>query len=62
MTEPCLLSAIEARRLIGAKKLSPVELLESCLKRIAKTNKAINAVVAMDEKRARMVAREQKPR
>ncbi len=59
MTEPCLLSAIEARRLIGAKKLSPVELLESCLKRIAKTNKAINAVVAMDEKRARMVAREQ---
>lgn len=29
-TEPCDLSAVEARRLIGAAKLSPVELLESC--------------------------------
>ncbi len=59
MTEPCHLSAIEARRLIGSKKLSPVELLDSCLKRIAKTNKAINAIVALDEKRARRVAKEQ---
>ena len=29
MTEPCDLSAVEARRLIGAKRLSPVELTES---------------------------------
>lgn len=57
MTEPCDLSAIEARRLIGAKKLSPVELLESCLKRIAEVNPALNAVVAMDEKGARQAAK-----
>ena len=31
MTEPCDLTATEARRLIGRKKLSPVTLLESCL-------------------------------
>ena len=31
MTEPCDLTAIEARRLIGRKALSPVELLESCI-------------------------------
>ena len=52
MTHPCDLSAIEARRLIGMRKLSPVELLESCLRRIEKTNPHINAIVALDEKRA----------
>lgn len=56
MSEACDLSAVEARRLIGCKKLSPVELLESCLKRIAATNPALNAVVAMDEARARREA------
>jgi amidase len=58
-TEPCDLSAVEARRLIGAKRLSPVELLESCLKRIEATNGAVNAVVAMDEPLARRRATEQ---
>lgn len=58
-TEPCDLSAVEARRLIGAKRLSPVELLDSCLKRIAATNGAVNAVVAMDEALARRRAKEQ---
>ncbi|SHI91376.1 Asp-tRNAAsn/Glu-tRNAGln amidotransferase A subunit [Roseomonas rosea] len=56
MTEPCDLPALEARRLIGAKKLSPVELLDSCLARIEAVNPAINAVVAIDE-RARDAAR-----
>ncbi|WP_424136465.1 amidase [Roseomonas chloroacetimidivorans] len=56
MTEPCDLSALEARRLIGSKKLSPVELLDSCLARIAAVNPAINAVVAMDD-RARAAAK-----
>lgn len=55
-TEPCDLSAVEARRLIGAKKLSPVELLESCLARTTDTNGAINAVVAQDETIARKTA------
>lgn len=57
MTEPCDLSAIEARRLIGAKRLSPVELLESNLKRIQATNGAVNAIVAIDEKAARKQAK-----
>jgi amidase len=48
MAEPCDLSALEARRAIGARKLSPVELLDSCLARIEATNGAINAIVAMD--------------
>jgi Asp-tRNA(Asn)/Glu-tRNA(Gln) amidotransferase A subunit family amidase len=57
MTEPCDLTALEARRLIGTKKLSPVELLDSCLARIEAVNPAINAVVAIDE-RARVWARQ----
>jgi amidase len=47
MTDACDLSAVEARRLIGLRQLSPVELLESCLRRIEATN-AVNAIVAMD--------------
>ncbi len=58
-TEPCDLSAVEARRLIGAMKLSPVELLDSCLERIAATNGTVNSVVAMDEPLARKRAKEQ---
>lgn len=53
MSEPCELSAVEARRLIGTKKLSPVELLASCLKRIEQVNPAVNAVVAMCVDRAK---------
>jgi amidase len=57
-TEPCDLSAVEARRLIGRKALSPVELLESCLSRVEAVNPAVNAVVALDTDRARSAARE----
>jgi Asp-tRNA(Asn)/Glu-tRNA(Gln) amidotransferase A subunit family amidase len=57
MTEPCDLSAVEARRKIGARQLSPVELLESCLARIGQVNHAVNAMVALDEDRARAAAR-----
>ncbi len=49
MSAPCELSAVEARRLIGERKLSAVELVKSCLDRIAKTNPRVNAVVALDE-------------
>lgn len=58
MTEPCDLSAVAARRLIGARKLSPVELLESCLARIGQVNHAVNAMVALDTDRARAAAKE----
>ena len=53
MGEACDLSAVEARRLIGRKELSPVELLESCVARVEQTNKAVNAIVAMDVMAAR---------
>jgi Asp-tRNA(Asn)/Glu-tRNA(Gln) amidotransferase A subunit family amidase len=57
MTEPCDLSAVEARRLIGRKRLSPIELLESCIARIEMVNAAVNAVVATCYDRAREEAR-----
>ncbi len=58
MTEPCDLSATEARLLIGRKQLSPVELVESCIGRIEAVDHAVNAVVARDFERARAAARE----
>ena len=57
MTEPCDLSAVEARRLIGRKRLSPIELLESCIARIEMVNSTVNAVVAKCYERARSEAR-----
>jgi amidase len=58
MTEPCDLPAIEARRAIGRRQLSPVELLESCLARVEATNGAVNAMVAIDADGARRRAAE----
>ena len=59
MTKPCELSATEARRLIGLGRLSPVELLESCIRRIDAVNPAVNAVVTFDYEGARRIATEQ---
>src|SRR6476646_5652419 len=53
MTEPCDLSAIEARRLIGRRSLSPTALLQSCARRIEETNRFVNAIVAIDLNTAR---------
>ena len=58
MTKPCDLSAVEARRLIGRKALSPVELTESCIKRIKKVDGALNAITAIDEEGSREAAKE----
>ncbi len=49
MTRPCELSASEARKLIGKKKLSSLELTKSCLENVKKFNPKINAIVAIDE-------------
>ncbi len=57
MTEPCDLSAVQARRLMGCKRLSPVELMASCIGRIGQVNGKVNAVVAMDAERALAEAR-----
>ncbi len=58
MTEPCDLTAVEARRLIGQRRLAPSALLESCIARIEAVDHAVNAVVARDFAGARMAARE----
>jgi Asp-tRNA(Asn)/Glu-tRNA(Gln) amidotransferase A subunit family amidase len=55
--EPCDLSATDARRLIGLKQLSPVELMDSCIRRIEDVDHAINAVVTRDFERARQMAK-----
>jgi amidase len=51
------LSAVELRRLIGERKVSPVELLEACIARIEAIDPAINAICARDYERARASAR-----
>jgi amidase len=57
VTEPCDLDAVAARRLIGAKKLSATELLESCIARMDAVDPAVNAMVARDDISARAAAR-----
>jgi Asp-tRNA(Asn)/Glu-tRNA(Gln) amidotransferase A subunit family amidase len=57
MSEPCELTAVEARALIGRKKLSPVELLESCIGQIEAVDPAVNAMVARDYDGARAGAK-----
>ena len=56
MTRPCELSALEARNLIGRKRMSPVELLESCIDQIERLNPTVNAVVTVAYDRARLEA------
>jgi Asp-tRNA(Asn)/Glu-tRNA(Gln) amidotransferase A subunit family amidase len=57
MPELCDLSAIELRRLIGVKAISPVELLASCRARVERINGAVNAFVATCWARAEAEAR-----
>jgi Asp-tRNA(Asn)/Glu-tRNA(Gln) amidotransferase A subunit family amidase len=57
MADPCDLVAVEARRLIGHKRLAPTELLESCIARIEAVDHAVNAMVARDFDRARGAAK-----
>lgn len=44
----CDLPAVELRRLIGTRRISPVELVRDCIRRIEAVNPAVNAVVATD--------------
>jgi amidase len=57
MSDPCDLTAVEARRLIGTKQLSASELMESCIARIETVDHAVNAMVARDFDRARNTAK-----
>ena len=45
-------SAVELRRLIGSRQLSPVELMQACIARIEALNPAVNAIAATDFERA----------
>ncbi len=56
MTEPCDLSAAEARALIGRRALSPVELLDSCIARVEAIDPAVNAMPARGFEAARAAA------
>ena len=58
MTEPCDLTALEARRQSGRKALSAVELLDSCIGRIEAVDHAVNCMVARDFDRARTAAKQ----
>jgi len=57
VTRPNELTATEARRLIGTKRLSPVELLESCIEQIEAIDPAVNAMVVRAYERARTEAK-----
>lgn len=52
------LSAVELRRRIGARTLSPVELLQACIERIEAVNPAVNAITATCYDRALDEARQ----
>lgn len=54
----CDLSAVELRRLIGAREVSPVDLLAACHRRIDAVNPVLNAVVAEDREAALQAARD----
>ena len=51
------LTAVELRRRIGSKEVSPVEALEASIARIAALNGAVNALAAADVARARRRAK-----
>src|SRR5712692_8171483 len=44
------LSATELRRLVGARAVSPVEVVQACLARLERHNSVINAVVTLNER------------
>ena len=56
MTELCDLTATEARRRIGTKEISPVDLLESCITRTETVNPTVNSMVTPCYGRARAEA------
>ena len=53
MSELCDQNAVDLRRMIGSKEISPVELLDSCINRIEAVNPTLNVVVSECYMRAR---------
>jgi Asp-tRNA(Asn)/Glu-tRNA(Gln) amidotransferase A subunit family amidase len=58
----CDLPARELRRLIGLRKVSPVEVMMACLSRIEALEPAVNALAATDFDRALLQARQAEDR
>ena len=56
MSDLCDLSATQLREMIGAKDISPVELIESCIERIERIDHALNAIVTKSYDQARTEA------
>lgn len=56
MSSLCDLTAVELAKGMRAREISPVELFDSCLERIAAVNPTLNAVVATDESAGRAAA------
>jgi len=56
-TDPADLGAIEARRLIDAKTLSPVEPAEACIARVGAVDHAVHALVVRDFVRVLVAAK-----
>ncbi|MGI9333370.1 MAG: amidase [Gammaproteobacteria bacterium] len=54
---PAELDAVQARRLIGAGELSPLELLASCISEIERIDPVVNALITKAFERARAEAR-----
>src|SRR2546421_10059559 len=50
-------SLAEAARLVGGKEVSPVELVDCCLERIAAVNDRLKAYITVYDEQARRVAR-----
>ena len=57
MTDLAFLTIAEASRLIAARKLSPVELTEACLGRIAALDGQLDSFVTLTAERARAEAK-----
>ncbi len=58
MDEILALSAVQQRRLIGQRSLSPVDLMQACIARIQALNPGVNAIAATDFERALATARQ----
>jgi len=58
MTDLCELPAVDLRRMIGTKEISPRELLDSCRSRIEAVNPRVNAIVTTCWERADTEARQ----
>ncbi len=57
MSDPAFLTIAEASKLIAARKLSPVELTEACLDRIARLDAQLDSFVTLTAERARTGAK-----